>query len=45
MTTIIQIFVYSALVFAAKLILAPKPTPYDVYYLTNEEVQKKVKNY
>lgn len=45
MTAILQIFIYSALIFAAKMMLTPKPTPYEVYYLTNGEVQKKAKNY
>lgn len=45
MTIILQIFIYSILIFAVKLMLIPKPTPYEVYYLTNGEVQKKVKNY
>lgn len=45
MTIILQIFIYSVLIFAVKVMLTPKPTPYDIYYLTNEEIQKKVKNY
>lgn len=45
MTIILQIFVYSALIFAVKIILTHKPTSYEVYYLTNGEIQKKVKNY
>ena len=45
MTIILQIFVYSALIFAVKVMLTHKPTPYEVYYLTNGEVQRKVKEY